>query len=391
MKNCAIHTLLASLSLAVPLVKCELVENVAEYQKIQKLAAKDTLYNDNPQTNLRIQSFPVGISVQRNHSRNLAKSGKQDKSSSTSTSTSTGKGSKSSKKETETSVVVYGEKEDIEVKEAVPASDSEQMKDDSAQKDEKDIEVERIPISIDADVETKTEQPASTPSPTRRPATPPTYPSTMVPAVARADSSSEISTTSSTLSPTLSPVMFVHQKTIQMIHLDAPDECLAYDETKSESSVQMIGCSNTVNGTELDHWQIIMVDTNRFLLRHTVSDLCLPKNPEHPDQLFDCFRYSGDSVAIADSINGLVDCHTEFAATMEWNSISSSLHLYNADCMSQTESHEAGTNVIFMSYKRGHGSNQTQIVMWGEQILMSMPDLVQQHSFQASWIMVEVY
>ncbi|KAG7337205.1 hypothetical protein IV203_013851 [Nitzschia inconspicua] len=389
MKNCAIHTLLASLSLAVALVNCELVENVAENQKIQKLAAKDTLYNGNPQTNLRIQSFPVGISVQRNYSRNLAKSGKQDKSSSTSMTASAGKGSKSSK-ETETSVIVYGEKEHNEVKEAVPASDSEQMKDDSVQKDEIDIDVERIPISIDADVETTIEQPASTPSPTRQPTTPPTYPSTMVPTVAHADSYSEISTTSSTLSPTLSPVTFVPRKTIQMIHVDAPEECIAYDATKSESAVQMIECSNTVNGTESDHWQIIMVDTNRFLLRHTVSGLCLPKNPEHPDQPFDCFRYSGDSVAIADSINGLADCHTEFAATMEWNSNSSSLHLYNADCLSETDSHEAGSNVIFMSYKRGHGSNQTQIVMWGEQILMSMPDLVQQHSFQASWIMVEV-
>lgn len=173
--------------------------------------------------------------------------------------------------------------------------------------------------------------------------------------------------------------------------------------------MRMIECSTTTVGNELDYWELIMVDNNMFLLRHKSSGLCIPKNPEHPDQPFDCFRYSGNSVAIADSFNGLVDCSTDFVATMGWHSTTGSLYLYNTDCMStstaeaeqsgdrSSNSSTAANDVIFMSYQKKHGgggdnNNETppQVAMWGEQILMTMPHLVQQHNFQALWIMVEV-
>jgi hypothetical protein len=180
----------------------------------------------------------------------------------------------------------------------------------------------------------------------------------------------------------------VPRKTIQMIHLDAPDECIAYDPALNSSAVKMMECTTTATGNEMDHWELLMVENHMFLLRHKQSQLCIPKNPEHPDEPFDCFRYSGDAEAIADSINGLVDCNSDFAATVGWDGITGSLYLYNTDCL--TEMEDPDTHVIFMSYQRQHGNNQTQIAMWGEQVLMSMTHLVQQHNFQASWIMIQV-
>lgn len=180
-------------------------------------------------------------------------------------------------------------------------------------------------------------------------------------------------------------------RTVQLAHPDNTDECMAYIEGLSEQAVQLVQCSTPSSDSSvvpIDHWEVMEVEDGLFNLRHKTSQLCIPMNPESPDQSFDCFRYSGHEVAIADSINGLVDCATGFAATMGMDLETSIMVLYNTDCLEEVEpGHEA--DVLLMSYGTD-GVNGTQIVVWGEKIILDMPDITAQHNFQSEWMLSDV-
>jgi hypothetical protein len=192
----------------------------------------------------------------------------------------------------------------------------------------------------------------------------------------------------------------VRHRTVQLSHPQMSNECMAYSTFFSQAKVQMMDCTVSTDGSiEPDHWELVIDDSSMnddsntttplFFLRHKMTQLCIPKNPENPDQPFDCFRYSGEGEAIADSINGLVDCDNGFAAKMAQDDSTGSLYLYNTDCINEIEPGDE-MDVIFMSYHRGHQSNGTQIVMWGEKIILNMTDLVEQHNFQSEWKFVVV-
>jgi hypothetical protein len=184
-------------------------------------------------------------------------------------------------------------------------------------------------------------------------------------------------------------------RTVQILHPDRYKECMAYDTSLSEAAVSMIKCSTSNDTVKNDHWEVIITNSTSdlFHLRHKESQLCIPQNPEHPDQPFDCFRYSGNDEAIADSINGLVNCDSGFAATMGWSGITNTLYLYNTDCITAAVPGN-GTDVIFMSYKRVADADQEQsdrvVVMWGEQILLDLQNLVDQFDFQGEWMFRDV-
>jgi hypothetical protein len=203
-------------------------------------------------------------------------------------------------------------------------------------------------------------------------------------------SASQADINGTTSSPTVSPSDAAAVRTVQLLHPDASDECLAYDASIPQASVRMIKCTpTTTDGTHMDHWEVMDESSGLFYLRHKHSQLCIPMNPEFPDQPFDCFRYSGESEAVADSLNGLVDCNSGFAAIIGLDDATGALYLYNEDCLTNIEP-GLETDVILMSYRRGHAENGIQIAMWGERILMEMHHLVVQHNFQANWTFVEV-
>ncbi|KAL3915509.1 MAG: hypothetical protein SGILL_005620 [Bacillariaceae sp.] len=204
------------------------------------------------------------------------------------------------------------------------------------------------------------------------------------------------STETATL-PTASPTNSITMaRTVKLLHPSAPDECLAYDATVSQAAVQMVECTTSMiatptRTTQMDLWEILDASSISpfFFLRHKESQLCIPQNPEFPNQPFDCFRYSGDSEAIADSLNGLVDCNSGFAATMGMEEATGSLYLYNQDCLTEIEpGHE--TDVILMSYRRADGENGTQIALWGERVLLDMHHMVEEHRFQGNWTFMDV-
>jgi hypothetical protein len=182
-------------------------------------------------------------------------------------------------------------------------------------------------------------------------------------------------------------------RTVQLFHPKKSSGCMAYMDDLDVGAVQMVGCSvpkRSDGDSELfpiDHWEVLTVSHDLFILRHKLSQLCIPQNPENPDRSFDCFRYSGNGVAIADSINGLVNCSSGFAAWMGLEPETSALFMYNTDCLNATD---PGHDVIAMSYKTNDGtdSNQT-IVMWGEKVIMDLPGLVE-FDFQSEWILLDV-
>jgi hypothetical protein len=200
---------------------------------------------------------------------------------------------------------------------------------------------------------------------------------------------------SSSLPPATATATVV--RTVQLSHPTMSSECMAHSPKFPQAQIQMINCTTSIDGsTEPDHWEMIVIDnTNNttgrlfFFLRHKMTQMCIPQNPEHPDQPFDCFRYSGEGEAIADSINGLVACDSGFAATMVQDDTTGSVYLYNTDCLNEIDTgHEE--DVFLMSYHRGHQSNGTQIVMWGENIILNMTELVELHNFQGEWEFIDV-
>jgi len=152
--------------------------------------------------------------------------------------------------------------------------------------------------------------------------------------------------------------------------------------TFNTSQVTMANCAETASR---NRWEIVEYTNELFKIRHAHSQLCLPQNPEIPNAEFNCFEHSGDGEALADSINGLVSCSSEHAATVGFVDASNPMYLYNDSCFSGA-SPGLGTDVGLMSYLTPSGA---QLVLWGEKVLLDMPDMVTEYSLNAEWVLVD--
>lgn len=197
-----------------------------------------------------------------------------------------------------------------------------------------------------------------------------------------------------TTSPTSRDDVSGSVRTVQLSHPADSSGCMAYIDDLDVGAVRMVDCSFPGSGDDgsvlppIDHWEVLDVSEDLFNLRHKSSQLCIPQNPENPDQSFDCFRNSGNGVAIADSINGLVNCSSEFAALIGLQSNTSTVFMYNTGCLNPSE---PGHDFIAMSYKTNDAadSNPT-IVVWGERIIMDLPGMVEEFNFQSEWMLLDV-
>jgi hypothetical protein len=173
-------------------------------------------------------------------------------------------------------------------------------------------------------------------------------------------------------------------RTMQIKQSTLTGKCMAYDDTQT-SPLRMINC--TSEGT-LDHWEVLYESFDIFKLRHLASQMCIPQNPETPESSFDCFDgfdSDGNKKAIADSINGLVDCSSPYAATIGFTDATNSMYMYNTICT--TGSPGADTDVVFMTYYATDGAS---LVMWGEKSLLDMPQMVMAHDLRGSWMIQDV-
>jgi hypothetical protein len=157
-------------------------------------------------------------------------------------------------------------------------------------------------------------------------------------------------------------------------------KCMGYNALL-DSPVRIINCTDT---GVMDDWQVILVTGNLFRLRHAQTQLCLPENPESPDLSFDCFEQSGPNVAIADSINGLVDCASPYAAVLGFTDSANSMSMYNTICGTAGDA----TDVVLMTYTKVIGGNP--LVLWGEKNLLGMDEMVELHDLSGNWILVDV-
>jgi len=140
----------------------------------------------------------------------------------------------------------------------------------------------------------------------------------------------------------------------------ANDTCVMYNN----SLLEVVDCD--VAG-DLGVWEIIeSEDPSLMNLRHIASGLCLPENPEFPDSTFDCW-IKEDNQAIADTINGLVDCSTSFAAFVGFTDAGNPTLLYNAIC--STDVVGADSDVILLSYT---ADGAATVLLWGEKILLEL-------------------
>jgi len=175
-------------------------------------------------------------------------------------------------------------------------------------------------------------------------------------------------------------------RTVQLSHPEALSECMTYSST-----LDMADCSTPERrGTDVndDHWEILeATEEDLFRLRHKLTQQCIPINPENPDRPFNCNRYFGMDQAIADSINGLVDCDSGFAAAFGMVAGSISLYLNNTGCQDDTI---IDPDVIFMTYSQGEASDGKRIVVWGEKILLDLEEVVEKYKFQTEWTFVDV-
>lgn len=130
----------------------------------------------------------------------------------------------------------------------------------------------------------------------------------------------------------------------------------------------------------------IDVDKVVFFLQHKNSGNCIPKNPDRPYQPFDCLQYSGQIRLVADSISGLVDCTSIFAAPL---GIDTEGRIYNADCIDdEMDPFRHDSNILLMTYTQTNGTNATPILVWGERSILERPDEVEQYNIEAEWNIV---
>ena len=179
-------------------------------------------------------------------------------------------------------------------------------------------------------------------------------------------------------------------RTVQLLQPYSSHECMAYNSSLDLMAVYMIDCSTTAGSEEVaeDYWEILEEGEDTFYLRHKSSQQCIPKNPENPDEHFDCSRYSGTDQVIVDSFNGLVDCTNEFAAAFAMDTDSNSLHLTDTDCVDDNGDE---LDILFMSYSRGDSStNEIQTVVWAKNTLLDLKDVVEDNNFQFEWIFEDI-
>ena len=138
-------------------------------------------------------------------------------------------------------------------------------------------------------------------------------------------------------------------------------------------------CLTTSQQPTLDHWSIVpAIDNNTvaFFLQNEKTGSCIPKNPDRPYQPFDCFRYSGQNRLVADSISGLVNCSSAFAARLR---IDRENRIYNADC--------GDNDVILMTYNDSNITSKAPILAWGETSIVALPDQADQYNVESEWVM----
>ena len=179
-------------------------------------------------------------------------------------------------------------------------------------------------------------------------------------------------------------------RTVQLLQPNSLHECMAYNSSLDLMAVYMIDCSTTAGSEEVaeDYWEILEEGEDTFYLRHKSSQQCIPKNPENPDEHFDCSRYSGTDQVIVDSFNGLVDCTNRFAAAFAMDTDSNSLHLTDTDCVDDNGDE---LDILFMSYSRGDSStNEIQTVVWAKNTLLDLKDVVEDNNFQFEWIFEDI-
>jgi len=157
--------------------------------------------------------------------------------------------------------------------------------------------------------------------------------------------------------------MDITNSTSILIKLAADNSsCVIY----SDSAMQVVDCALA---SDKAYWEMIpSSEPSLMQLRHLASGMCLPENPEYPDSAFECW-ISVAGQAIADTINGLVDCSSDYAAFVGFIDPTNPKLLYNAICT--TGEPGADTDVILMAYTPSGGPTQ---LLWGEKSLLKLTE-----------------
>jgi len=161
---------------------------------------------------------------------------------------------------------------------------------------------------------------------------------------------------------------------------------LANDETScvamNETALEVLDCDEA---GDMALWEVLESENpTLFQLRHAESQLCLAENPEFPDRAFNCW-ITEENQAIADTINGLVECSSPFAAFVGFVDSANPNYLYNAIC--STGDVGASSDVVLMAYTL---ENVTQL-LWGEKILLDLPEMTSNatYTLNGDWILVD--
>lgn len=171
-------------------------------------------------------------------------------------------------------------------------------------------------------------------------------------------------------------------RTVQIKRAGDVAECMGYDDSYDVASLRIVNCTDT---GEMDHWEVVYISTDLFFLRHRATQLCIPENPEHPGSPFGCFDHSGADSALADSVNGLVECSSAFVAELGFIDPFNSMYIYNSVC-SDGNTPGADDDVVFMTYNNAGD----HLVLFGEKILLDMPDIVAFYELSASWMFSDI-
>jgi hypothetical protein len=158
-----------------------------------------------------------------------------------------------------------------------------------------------------------------------------------------------------------------------LIQLSGEESCISYS-----NGLEVVDCETA---GEAAVWIVVeSADPALFQLRHAESGLCLPENPESPDEAFSCW-IDEDNQAIADTINGLVDCGSDFAAFVGFIDPANPSYLYNAIC--STGEVGADSDIVLMAYTV---NGETQI-LWGEKVLLGLSAAgAAPYALDGSWI-----
>ena len=179
-------------------------------------------------------------------------------------------------------------------------------------------------------------------------------------------------------------------RTIRIENSARTGTCMSFNGNAGggNSSTNKVLMSNCTESESTNRWELLHETDELFKIRHKQSQLCLPQNPENPMSFFGCFRFSGSDEALADSINGLIPCNAKYAAILGFVDAYNPMYLYNTDCFSGSSGMGAsGTDVGLMSYI--HPESGDSMVLWGEKVLLDMPEYVSSYSLSAEWIFID--